>query len=393
MSLAAFDEGFAEKTRGPSRTIWMIILVAVVFVAWASVAWVDEIVRAQGEVVSSSRPQIIQNLEGGILAELNVAEGDIVEPGQTLARLYGTQYQAAVDELSDQIATLDIRRLRLEAEINGEPGFDVPDSIANRVPEVVASEKALLTARQSEFNARVEGAQAVLEQTSKELDLLEKMFKQDIAPLIEVTRARKANSDAKNKLSEARNTTEMERATEYSKTEAELASLRQKLKMAQDQLSRTLLVAPMRGVVNKLSITTIGGVVRPGEEILQIIPLDEALFIEARVKPRDIASVREGLSATVKLSAYDYTIYGSLKAKVTFISADTFKDERSRNPDGDPHYKVTLAVDRSQFTERQKGLEIRPGMQADVELETGGKTILTYLTKPLYKSNEALRER
>lgn len=393
MSLAAFDEGFAEKTRGPSRTIWMIILVAVVFVAWASVAWVDEIVRAQGEVVSSSRPQIIQNLEGGILEELNVAEGDIVEPGQTLARLYGTQYQAAVDELSDQIATLDIRRLRLEAEINGEPGFDVPDSIANRVPEVVASEKALLTARQSEFNARVEGAQAVLEQTSKELDLLEKMFKQDIAPLIEVTRARKANSDAENKLSEARNTTEMERATEYSKTEAELASLRQKLKMAQDQLSRTLLVAPMRGVVNKLSITTIGGVVRPGEEILQIIPLDEALFIEARVKPRDIASVREGLSATVKLSAYDYTIYGSLKAKVTFISADTFKDERSRNPDGDPHYKVTLAVDRSQFTERQKGLEIRPGMQADVELETGGKTILTYLTKPLYKSNEALRER
>lgn len=393
MSLAAFDEGFAEKTRGPSRTIWMIILVAVVFVAWASVAWVDEIVRAQGEVVSSSRPQIIQNLEGGILAELNVAEGDIVEPGQTLARLYGTQYQAAVDELSDQIATLDIRRLRLEAEINGEPGFDVPDSIANRVPEVVASEKALLTARQSEFNARVEGAQAVLEQTSKELDLLEKMFKQDIAPLIEVTRARKANSDAENKLSEARNTTEMERATEYSKTEAELASLRQKLKMAQDQLSRTLLVAPMRGVVNKLSITTIGGVVRPGEEILQIIPLDEALFIEARVKPRDIASVREGLSATVKLSAYDYTIYGSLKAKVTFISADTFKDERSRNPDGDPHYKVTLAVDRSLFTERQKGLEIRPGMQADVELETGGKTILTYLTKPLYKSNEALRER
>lgn len=393
MSLAAFDEGFAEKTRGPSRTIWMIILVAVVFVAWASVAWVDEIVRAQGEVVSSSRPQIIQNLEGGILAELNVAEGDIVEPGQTLARLYGTQYQAAVDELSDQIATLDIRRLRLEAEINGVPGFDVPDSIASRVPDVVASEKALLTARQSEFNARVEGAQAVLEQTSKELDLLEKMFKQDIAPLIEVTRARKANSDAENKLSEARNTTEMERATEYSKTEAELASLRQKLKMAQDQLSRTLLVAPMRGVVNKLSITTIGGVVRPGEEILQIIPLDEALFIEARVKPRDIASVREGLSATVKLSAYDYTIYGSLKAKVTFISADTFKDERSRNPDGDPHYKVTLAVDRSQFTERQKGLEIRPGMQADVELETGGKTILTYLTKPLYKSNEALRER
>lgn len=393
MSLATYDESLAEKARGPSRTIWMIVAVMVVFVAWASVAWVDEIVRAQGEVVSSSRPQIIQNLEGGILAELNVAEGDVVEPGQTLARLYGTQYQAAVDELSDEIATLEIRRLRLEAEMNGAPGFDVPDRFAQRVPDVVASEKALLTARLSEYDARVGGAQAVLEQTSKEAELLETMYKQDIAPLIEVTRARRDNSDAKNKLSEARTTTEMERATDYAKTESDLAGLRQKLKLAQDQLSRTVLVAPMKGVVNKLSITTIGGVVKPGEEILQIIPLDDALFIEARVKPRDIASVREGLDATVKLSAYDYTIYGSLKAKVVFISADTFKDERSRDPNGDPHYKVTLAVDQSKFTKRQKGLEIKPGMQADVELETGGKTILTYLTKPLYKSNEAMRER
>lgn len=393
MSLATFDEGFAEKTRGPSRTIWTIVLIAVLFVAWASVAWVDEIVRAQGEVVSSSRPQIIQNLEGGILAELDVAEGDIVVPGQTLARLYGTQYQSAVDELSDEIATLEIRRLRLAAEINGNADFDVPDSIAGRVPDVVSSEHALLRARQSAYQARVEGAKAVLQQTSKELDLLEKMYKQDIAPLIEVTRAKKANSDAENALSEAETSAEMELATDYSKTEGDLATLRQKLTLAQDQLSRTVLVAPMKGVVNKLSITTIGGVVKPGEEILQIIPLDDQLLIEARVKPRDIASVRQGLAATVKLSAYDYTIYGSLKAKVVFISADTFKDERSRNPDGDPHYKVTLAVDRAAFTERQKGLEIRPGMQADVELETGGKTILTYLVKPLYKSNEAFRER
>jgi adhesin transport system membrane fusion protein len=211
--------------------------------------------------------------------------------------------------------------------------------------------------------------------------------------LIEVTRARKAFGDAENRLNEAVTTTELERAQDYSKTQAELSNMRQKLKLAQDQLQRTYLVAPMRGVVNKLSVTTIGGVVRPGEEILQIIPLDEELFIEAKVKPRDIASVRLGQDATVKLSAYDYTIWGSLKGKVTFISADTFKDDRSRNPDGDPHYKVTLRVDRSQLNERQADLEIRPGMQADVELQTGGKTVLTYLLKPLYKSSEAFRER
>ena len=393
MSLATFDDGFDEKLRGPSRTIWTIVLVAVVFVVWAAFAWVDEIVRATGEVVSSSRPQIIQNLEGGILAELDVAEGDVVEEGQMLARLYGTQYQSAVDELSDQIAALDIRRLRLEAEMAGETAFTVPDDLAARVPDIVASERALLIARRAEFDQRVAGATEVQKQAGKELDLLEKMYDREIAPLIEVTRARKAYGDATNQLNEAISTTELDRAQEYSKTQTELAGLRQKLKISQDQLARTVLVAPMRGVVNKLSVTTIGGVVRSGEEILQIIPLDEELFIEAKVKPRDIAAVRQGQDAVIKLSAYDYTIYGTLKAKVTFISADTFKDERARNPDGDPHYKVTLRVDQAALTERQASLEIRPGMQAEVELQTGGKTILTYLTKPLYKSSEALRER
>jgi adhesin transport system membrane fusion protein len=393
MTAISFEDGFQERMRGPSRTIWVILLTVVAFIAWAAVAWVDEIVRAQGEVVSSSRPQIIQNLEGGILAELDVAEGDLVQPGQTLARLYGTQYQSAVNELSDEIAALEIRRLRLEAEMAGADSFEVPAEWGDRVPAIVASEMALLTARQDEYRARVDGAKAVAKQAGAELDILEKMYKREIAPLIEVTRARKADSDAKNRLSEAITTTEMDRAAEYSKTQADLAGLRQKLTLAQDQLSRTVLVAPMRGIVNKLSITTIGGVVRPGEEILQIIPVDEELFIEAKVKPRDIASVRQGQDATIKLSAYDYTIWGSLKAKVVFISADTFKDERSRNPDGDPHYKVTLRVEKEKLTERQKGLQIRPGMQAEVELQTGGKTILTYLTKPLYKSSEALRER
>jgi adhesin transport system membrane fusion protein len=393
MSIASMDADFSARMRRPSMTIWMIAATVVVFIAWASMAWIEEIVHASGQVVSSSRPQIIQNLEGGILAELNVAEGDVVDAGQTLARLYGTEYQSAVDQLSDEIAGLETRRLRLLAEIDGEDSFVVPDDIVAHVPEIVASERALLKARLAEYVARVEGTKAVLAQAGEERDLLEKMYKRDVAPLIEVTRARKAFSDAENQLSEARNTTKLERANDYSKTTGEVASLRQKLTLAQDQLARTVLTAPMRGVVNKLSVTTIGGVVRPGEEILQIMPIEEELFIEAKVKPRDIAAVRQGQDAVIKLTAYDYTVFGTLKAKVTFISADTFKDERARTADGDPHYKVTLRVDREQLTGRQKGLEIRPGMQADVELQTGGKTVLTYLTKPLYKSNEALRER
>ena len=146
----------------------------------------------------------------------------------------------------------------------------------------------------------------------------------------------------------------------------------------------------MHGIVNKLSVTTIGGVVRPGEEILEIIPLDEELFIDARIAPKDIANVKLGQAATIKLSAYDYTIYGSLQGTVHFVSADTFKDEQK--PDAEPYYKVTLRVDLAQLTERQRRLEIRPGMQATVELYTGEKTVLQYLLKPLYKSREALRE-
>ena len=391
--MTTWDSEFETRSARPSTVIWAIGAAFVVFLTWAAFAWVDEIVRAQGTVVSSSRPQIIQNLEGGILAELSVAEGDTVEPGQVLGRLQGTQYQTAVDDFSDQIAALEIRKLRIEAEMRGESRFMVPKDLAERVPEIVASEATLLKARAEDFSARKAGAQAELEQAANELDILERMYAQEVAPLIEVTRARKAHSDAENRLSDTITQAELERAGDHADTLKELASLKQNLKLAQDQLERTVLTAPMRGVVNEIAISTIGGVIRPGEAILQIIPLDEQLYVDAKVKPRDIAAVRQGQEATVKLSAYDYTIWGSLKGEVTFVSADTFIDERSRAADGDPHYIVTLRVDVSKLTDRQKKMEIRPGMQAEVELQTGGKTILTYLTKPLYKSQEAFRER
>jgi len=380
-----------REMRGPSLVVWLSAGAVLVFVLWAAFAWVDEIVRGTGEMISSSRPQIIQNLEGGILSELAVAEGDVVERGDVLARLQGTQFQSQADDLQDQITALAVRQLRLEAELAGQFDFAVPGGLAQRMPGLVASERALLNARQTDFLSRREGAQRVLDQAAKERALLEDLLERKIVALIEVTRARKAHADARIKLDEIITQTELERAQAYSDTLKELNTLRQTYKAAQDQLNRTVLVSPMRGIVNNLSVTTIGGVVRPGEEILQIIPLDEELFVEARVAPKDIAGVRPGQDATIKLSAYDYTIYGSLKGQVKLISADTFKDERK--PDGDPHYKVTVAIDRSALTERQQNIAMRPGMQADVELHTGEKTVLQYLVKPLYKSRDALRER
>ena len=382
-----------QRLNGPSLTIWLCAASLLIFIFWAAFAWLDEIVRAQGAFISSSRPQIIQNLEGGILAELLVQEGDVVQRGDVLARLHGTQFKSSVADLRDQITALEIRRLRLEAELEGQFDFGVPEEMVMRTPDIVASERALLAARQADFVKRSEGAQAILKQASEELGLMENMLTRKIVALIEVTRARKEHADAQARFDQIVTQTELDRAQEFSDTLKELATLKQNLKSSQDQLNRTTLVSPMRGVINNLSVTTIGGVVRPGEEIMSITPLDEELYVEARVPPENIAGLRQGLEATIKLTAYDYTTYGTLKGVVDFISADTFKDERARDPAGDPHYKVTVRVDVTDLTAQQTGIEIRPGMQAEIELHTGEKTVLQYLLKPLYKSREAFRER
>ncbi|MGR3370349.1 MAG: HlyD family efflux transporter periplasmic adaptor subunit [Sagittula sp.] len=380
----------SKSLRGPSMTIWLCAISVWVFIVWASMAWLDEIVRAEGEIISSSRPQIIQNLEGGILSELLVKEGDEVLRGDVLARLHGTQFRSSVDDLRDQITALEIRRLRLEAELSGSSVVEVPDELRERLPAMVASEQALLAARQSDYISRRQGAQKVLDQAAEEKALMENLLDKKVVALIEVTRARKAHADAKNAYDEIVTRTELARAEEFSETLKELATLKQNLKASLDQLNRTVLVSPLHGVVNKLSVTTIGGVVRPGEEIMQIIPLDEELYVEAKVKPEDIAGIRPGQEVTIKLSAYDYTIYGALKGRVDVISADTFKDER--RPEMPPHYKVTARVDRDAMTDRQAAMQVRPGMQAQAELHTGEKTVLQYLLKPLYKSREAFHE-
>jgi adhesin transport system membrane fusion protein len=255
---------------------------------------------------------------------------------------------------------------------------------------MVASERTLLTARQSDYLSRRAGAKRVLEQAASELQLMEDLLAKKVVALIEVTRAREAHADARKGYDEIVTQTELTRAQEYSDTLKELATLRQNLKSSQDQLNRTVLTSPMHGIVTNLQVTTIGGVVRPGEEIMQNIPVDEELFVEAQVAPEDIANIRPGQEATIKLTAYDYTIYGTLKGRVDVISADTYKDEQ--RPETPAHYKVQVRVDLSSLTDRQAMIEIRPGMQAQAELHTGEKTVLQYLLKPLYKSREAFRE-
>lgn len=384
------DDELDEHLSGARKTIRLVALAVILFLLWSAFAWVDEIVRADGEVVSSSRSQSIQNLEGGILADISVKQGDKVEAGQVLATLQDTKFRSAFDDLQDQIDALEIKRMRLEAEIEGHYEFEVPKDLADRSPRIVTSEKALLKARQTDFESRSTGALAQLEQANEELANMQRLYKQEFVALLEVNKARTEASEAEIRYMDIVTKSELSRAEAYSETLRDLTSKRQEMRLATDQLSRTVITAPMRGIVNNLAVTTIGGVVRPGEEIFEIIPLDEDMFIEARVRPENIASVTLGQSATIKLTAYDYTIYGTLKGKVDFVSADTFEDDR--DPSLPPFYKVTVNVDQADLTARQKAIEIRPGMRAQIELHTGSKTILQYLLKPLYKSREAFRE-
>lgn len=374
----------------PSWVIRIVALVIVVFIVWAAFASVDEIVRADGEMISSSRPQIIQNLEGGILSALMVQEGDVVEQGDVLATLSGTEFRTSAEDLQEKLDALEVRKLRLEAELEDKDSFEVPDDLAARAAGVLSSERALLKARTADYLARSEGALNVLKQVETERALMEDMLTRNVVALIEVTRTRKAHSDAQLKYNEIVTQSNLQEAEEFSETLKEIASVKQALTLAEDQLDRTVITSPMRGIVNSLSLTTIGGVVRPGEEIVQIIPMDEELFVEARVRPEDIAHVEPGQAATIKLTAYDYTIYGTLSGMVKVLSADTFQDER--DPNAQPYYRVTVSVDLNTLTERQSQIEIRPGMRAQAELHTGSKTFLKYLLKPLYKSREAFRE-
>lgn len=233
--MATIDAEFSGRMRGSSMTIWLVGATVLLFVIWAKFAWVDEIVRGNGEVVSASRPQIIQNLEGGILAALLVSEGDIVQTGDVIARLRGTQFATSVADLEDQVLAAEIRRLRLDAEIQGAFEFDVPQEIASRSPDIVASERALLRARQSDYTSKVEGARRVKTETARELEAMEDMLKREIVSLIETTKARKANADAEIRYNEIVTGAELERASAYSETLQELAQLGQNLRMSTDQ--------------------------------------------------------------------------------------------------------------------------------------------------------------
>ena len=380
-----------DDLRGSRLVLGVTFISLAAFFAWAYFAELDEITRAPGTVISSSRTQIIQSQDGGTLEALLVKEGDTVEAGQTLARLERTRAEANFLETRAKVAGLSATSARLRAEVfGGQPKF--PPEIAH-YPEFRSNQLALFKKRKDALSEELKAITDMTGLVTEELNMNLPLVKSGDVSRTEVLRLQRSVADLQSQGTNKRNKYFQDAQAELNKVEEEHASTLQLMAQRKNLLDQTELISPMRGVVKNVRITTQGGVVRAGEEVMQIVPLEDDLLVEAKVSPTDIAFLGLGLNASVKIDAYDSTIYGDLPGKLIFISADTLSENLKENEK--PYYRARVRTTGRQFSGRPNAeIDILPGMTATVEIKTGRKTVLHYRTKPIVKTlNESLGER
>jgi adhesin transport system membrane fusion protein len=381
-----------DQTAGTSRVlIWGSTLAIAGFLIWANWAELDQITRANGQVIASSRNQVIQAPDGGVLAALPVREGAVVKRGELLARFDRTRTEAGYLESAAKAAALKATVARLNAEIfGGSPRF--PPELAE-YPEFTTTQLALFNKRQAAVSEEIGALEQSRTLIKAELDMNLPLLKTGDVSRAEILKLQRQAADIQGQITNRRNKYLQDTQTDLAKAQEDLAGVLQILAQRKEQLDYTEIRSPMDGVVRNVRLTTLGGVAKPGEEIMQIVPLNDDMIIEAKVRPADIAFIRPGLPASVKLDAYDYTLYGSLDGEVIYISADTLNEEVRGNDQ--PYYRVQIRTRAHNLAGRHnQRIEIQPGMTATVEIMTGKNTVLRYLTKPITKTiNESLGER
>ena len=411
-------------------TIWGLVAFVLFLVLWAHFAIVDEVTRGEGKAIPSSRLQKIQNLEGGIVAELFAREGQIVEAGDPLLRLDDTRFASNVGETEADRLALAARVERLSAEVEGRD-LALPENVLRDAPNLADSERALFESRRDQLRDEIGGLEEQLTQRRqevREMSSKQEQFRSSLALLrkeiamseplvssgaispVEVLRLKRAEVESRgqldattlalpranaaikeieSKIGETRGRFRSEALTQLNEARTELSKLKSTGKALEDRVRRTLVTSPVRGVVQQMLVSTIGGVIQPGSDIVEIVPLDDTLLVEAKVRPQDIAFLHPGQEAMVKFSAYAFTVYGGLKAELEHISADSITDE-----DGNSFFLIHLRTDKSHLGSDEKPLLIIPGMMASVDIITGHKSVLSYLLKPIIRAKaEALRER
>ncbi len=362
------------------------------FVLWAATFRIDEVARAGGEVIASSRVQLVQAVDGGVLAALHVEEGDPVSSGQILAELDKSRIAAAVGEIEARLSALKIRATRLRAEVTGADVLHFPDELLVYL-DLVDVERALFRQRRTGLRAEIGTLQTAVSLAREEVDLVKQLAKSGDVNRLEELRAAKALNDAESRLVNRRNQFLEESNAELTKVEDQIAQNEQVLMQRHQQLTDATIIAPLTGIIKNIRVTTVGGVLHAGEELLEIVPTEDKLILEAKVSPADIARVQQGLVATVRFDPFDYTIWGSVEAEVVYVSADTLKEQTNRGEE--IFYRVRLAPKSSPVTTTTgKELNILPGMTAQVDIRTGDRTLLNFLLKPLRKTlAESLGER
>ncbi|QBH94940.1 HlyD family type I secretion periplasmic adaptor subunit [Limnobaculum zhutongyuii] len=382
-----------QKTPFSMIMLYLIAAVLVVAIVWAKFARVEEVTLGEGRIIPASREQVIQSLEGGILEELNVHEGDIVEKGQVLLKIDPTRVGAVYREGVSKVIGLKASIARLRAEAYGTP-LEFPADV-RAVPSVVKDETQAYNARKQTLDESVKTLRTSLQLAQSEINLSEPLMKKGLMSEVELLRMRRQANEFSLQIAERQNRFRSEANADLTKFESELAQTIENVAAREDVMNRTTIVAPVRGTVNNIRVTTVGGVIQQGAEIMAIIPLEDQLLVEAKIKPSDVAFLHPGLRATVKITAYDYSIYGGLSGTLEHISPDTLKDEdKMRQGRGDStYYRVLVRTDKAALTAKDKVFPIMPGMIATVEIRTGEKTILDYILKPVLKAREAFRER
>lgn len=369
-----------------------IVVFIVAAVAWSFWAELDQVSRAPGSVIPTGRIQVIQSTDGGQIEKMLVREGDIVKKGQLLVELDDVKLQASVGEAQGKVASLLSSMARINAELFDRPLQFPPEVRA--FPLFVANQSLLYTKRRQALQDQLGSLTTMHGLMKQELDMNMPLLKQGDVAKSDVLRLQRGVQDIDAQRINVRNKYIQDLQAEYTKTEEDLVTAREVLAQRSDALRDTKIRAPVNGIVKNVKFTTVGAVLRPSDEVLSIVPTGEALILELKMPPKDIAYLRVGQSASVKFDTYDSSIYGSAEGKVTYISPDTLTEETANGPL--TYYRIHVAVDTRRMKPHLPGerIEISPGMTATAEIQTGKNTVWRYLTKPINKTfSEAMTEK
>lgn len=393
------SDDYLDEDKKSGRLILLLSACLAAFIAWAGYFEIDQTVHTTGQVILSARTQLVQTADGGVLKELTVQEGDTVTSGQLLAVLEKERVQANLEETRSRTMSLKAALLRAKAEVLfATPQFG-PEF--KHYPEFVSAQQGLYIQRKRSLDEELRTLQDALAMALQEKRMNDNLFKNGDVSELDVLRSKRQVSEIEGRIAGTKNKYLQDTRTELTRIEDELSSQNQKLNSAENLLSHTDIMAPMDGVVKTLKIHTVGGVLRPGDELMQIAPVGDALLLEAKVPPSDIGQLVKGQVVLITLDAYDYSIYGNLKGELLDISPDTLSDNNAQGslvntPNGQPsvYYKVTIGIAMDQDNPKVNAMEIKPGMTASIDIRTGRRNLLNYLLKPVIKTlGTSLNER